>query len=71
MHKAITQMIQWIDAHDSDGYVDPLVIDDNIKGKRTRGPIGMHEITRIYNEGHRIVVQYNEMVSQLVVTQLK
>lgn len=28
--------------------------------KRTRGPTGMHEITRVSSEGRRRVVQYND-----------
>lgn len=39
------------DAHDSDGYANPPIIDDDIKGKRTRRPTRMHEITHMYSEG--------------------
>ncbi|WP_217833264.1 hypothetical protein, partial [Picosynechococcus sp. PCC 7002] len=46
------------DEHVSDA--DPPIIDGKIKRKKTRGPTGMHEITRACNEGHRRVVQYNE-----------
>lgn len=55
------------DAHDSDGHADPPIIDDDIKGKRTRGPTRMHEMTRICSEGHRRVVNTMRMVNQLVV----
>lgn len=48
------------DARDSDGDTNPPVIDDEIKRKKTKGPSGLHEITRACSEGHKRVVQYNE-----------
>lgn len=46
--------------NEHDSVADSPVIDGEIKRKKTRGPTGMHEITRACSEGHRRVVQYNE-----------